>query len=286
MRISGVGELQRRRTFIEDLFNSGKVSPNNHGVIRYVDQSSRTNSAAAIAEGGAFAESALAWTEKQIPIEKVGHYIKISREMMDDVDFVTSQINNELLRDTQLKVDADLLSGSGVSPILIGLATSADAWAVGDYATTVTDASYYDLLAVISAQIMTGTSFMPNGVLMNPLDAVKMKLKKDALNNYVIPTFVIPMANGDISVDGMRVVVNSGVTAGTMYVGDFSRGTVYSSDELQLETGYATDDFTKDLVTIKARRRLALLIRSVDEGAFVKVSDIDAAIAEINSAGA
>ena len=32
-----------------------------------------------------------------------------------------------------------------------------------------------------------------------------------------------------------------------MYVGDFTRGTVYSSDNLQFEFGYENDDFTKDL---------------------------------------
>jgi len=281
-RVPGVGQIQRRKIYLEELFTSGRVSANNHGVIRYTDQLALTDNSSTIAENAAFPESSLTWIEKTIPIEKVGDTIKISREMMDDVDFVNGEINNFLLRNVALAVDTQLLSGDASTPNLVGLVQSATAFAAGDYAGTVQDANLYDLIAICSAIVQTGTTFMPSGVLMNQSDAVRMKLKKDGENNYVVPTFVIPTENGDITIDGMRVVVNSGVTANTMYVGDFTRGTVYSSDDLQLELGYENDDFTKDLVTVKARRRLALLIKSVDTGAFNYVSDITAALAAID----
>jgi len=282
-RVPGVGQVQRRKIYLEELFTAGRVSPNNHGVIRYTDQQTLTDNAASITEGNASPGSNITWIEASIPIQKVGNSIKVTREMMDDVDFVNSEINNYLLRNVALEVDAQLLSGNSTPPNLVGLVQSATAFAAGSYAGTIQDASIYDLIAIQSAIIQTATSFMPTGVLMNQADAVRMKLKKDGDNNYVIPSFVVPTQNGDIVVDGMRVVVNSGITANTMYVGDFTRGTVYSSDDLQLEIGYDADDFSKDLVTIKARRRLALLIRSVDTGAFNYVSNITTALAAIDN---
>lgn len=282
-RVDGVGQIQRRRLFIEELFTSGRVSSNNHGVIRYTDQETLTDNSAAIAEGALFPSSDIDWIEKSIPVQKIGDSIKISREMMDDVDFVNSEIQNFLLRNVSLRVDNQLLLGNGTAPNLIGLSQSATPFAAGDYVGTVVAANIYDLIAIVSAQIQTGTAYMPSGVLMNQAQAVAMKLEKDADNNYLIPTFVIPTENGDITIDGMKVVVNNGVAANTMYVGDFSRGTVYSSDDLQLEMGYENDDFTKDLVTVKARRRLALLIRGVDTGAFVYVSDVAAAVTAITT---
>lgn len=201
--------------------------------------------------------------------------------MMDDVDFVNSEIQNFLLRNVNLRVDNQLLLGSAVSPNLVGLQNSATPFTAGAYAGTVTAANIYDLIAVVSAQIQTGTTFMPTGVIMNQAEAVGMKLEKDLENNYLIPTFVIPTENGEITIDGMRVIINAGVGANSMYVGDFSRGTVYSSDDLQLEMGYENDDFTKDLVTIKARRRLALLIRGVDKGAFTYVGDVAGSVTAI-----
>lgn len=281
-RVPGVGQVQRRKIYLEELFSAGRVSANNHGVIRYTDQQTLTDNSASISEGNAFPSSNITWVENNIPIQKIGDSIKVTREMMDDVDFVNSEIQNYLLRNVALTVDAQLLSGTGVSPQLVGLSQSATAFAAGSYAGTVQDANIYDLIAISSAIVQTATNFIPTAVLMNQVDAVRMKLEKDGENNYVIPTFVIPTETADIVVDGMKVVVNSGVTANTMYVGDFTRGTVYSSDDLQLEMGYENDDFTKDLVTIKARRRLALLIRSVDTGAFNYVSDIDAALAAID----
>lgn len=234
-----------------------------------------------IAEGAAFPSSDLDWKERQLPIEKAGDSIKISQEMMDDVDFVESEINNFLLRNVKLTIDAQLLSGDGSSPNLVGMADSATAFAAGDFADSIQDASYYDLITVIGAQIATGTDYMPTAALMHPTDAAKMKLKKDGENNYVLPPFVVSTPDGNFVVDGMVVVPNSGVTVNTMYVGDFTRGTVYSSGEFRIEMGFVDDDFGKDLVTVKARERLALLIRNVDTGAFVEVTDIDAALTAI-----
>ena len=282
MRVPGVGVLQRRQPFIRELFNSGAVSPNNHGVIRYVDQNSRTEAAAAIAEAAAYAQSDIDWIERNIPIEKYGHYIKVSKEMMDDVDFTATQINTELITGLNLKIDADLLSGSGSTPILKGLATSATAFTAGSYANKVQDAQLYDLISIIGAQIMTGTGYVPNAVLVNQLDAVaNMKLKKDGENNYIIPPFVVNTPQGQTLIDGMQLVVNSGVTDNTMYVGDFTKGTVYSSQQLQIELGYENDDFTKGLITVRADERLSLLIRVVDNGAFRKVTSITDALSDI-----
>ena len=282
-RVAGVGQIQRRQPFLRSLFASGAVSANNHGVIRYTDQNSITSGAKTIAEKAAFPNtSAITWIERNLPVEKIGDSIKISREMMDDVDYVMSEIQNFLIRNIDLAIDTQLLSGDGNTPNLIGLATKATAFtADASFTNSVQDASYFDLIAVVAAQIMYGTSYMPNGILMNPYDVVKMKLKKNATDDYVIPSFIVPTANGNLAVDGMRVIANSGVAVNTMYVGDFSRGTVYSSDSMLLEFGYENDDFSKDLVTLKGRERLALLIRNVDAGAFNYVASISNSINSI-----
>lgn len=275
-RVPGIGQLPRRVPFLRSLFTAGKIGPNNQGNIRYTDQATLVNGAAMISEAGPFPRtSELTWIERVLPIEKCGDSIKLSREMMDDVDYVVSEIKNFLTRNVDLKIDSELLSGTGNTPSLKGLVTSATAFALdGGFTGTIADASLYDLVSIVASQIMYGTHFVPNGVVMNPYDVVRMKLKKDGLGNYTMPPFSVMVAGGPITVDGLQIVANSGVAVNTMYVGDFTRGTVYSTDALQLEFGYVADDFTNDLVTLKARERLALLIRIVDNGAFQYVSDI------------
>jgi len=43
--------------------------------------------------------------------------------------------------------------------------------------------------------------------------------------------------------------------------------------------GFIANQFINDMMTIKARKRTALLVRNVDLNAFAKVTDIPAAIA-------
>jgi hypothetical protein len=85
-----------------------------------------------------------------------------------------------------------------------------------------------------------------------------------------------------MNVDGLTVVENSGVAAGTLYIGDFTRSVVYNAGNIEVEAGFENDDFTKDMVTIKARKRLALLIRNVDLGAFRYIADIAVSTAAIS----
>ena len=284
-RVDGIGEIQRRKVFMRDLFTPGRIAPNNHGSIRYVDQQAITDGATNITEGNAYpTTSDISWIERSINIQKVGDSIKATRESMDDIDYVESQINNFLMKNVELRVDAQLLSGTGVAPQLKGVQTSATAFAAGGYATSVQDAQLADLAAIIGAQIMTGTNYMPNAILMHPEDMVKrFMLVKDAENEYIKVPFAINTPDGLTIIANMVVVANSGVTQNTLYVGDFKTGTVYSSDEVQIEFGFENDDFTKDLVTIKARERMALLIRIVDNGAYRYVSDIGAALAAIDN---
>ena len=283
MRISGVGTLQRRQPYIRQLFAPGTIDPNNHSTIRYVDQANRTEGAAAVAEGSAYGQSDIDWIERNIPIEEYGHYIKVSKRMLDSIDFANAQIRNELITGLNLKIDADLLSGDGSTPNLKGIETSATAYAAGSYASTVQDAQLYDLCSVIGAQLMTGASYIGDAVLLNELDAtVNMKLQKDGENNYIVPPFVTYTPEGQMTIDGMKAIVNSGVTANTMYAGDFTRGTVFSGNQLEISMGFENDDFTKGLVTIRAVESLCLLIRVVDNGAFRYVSNVTSVLAGLD----
>ena len=107
-----------------------------------------------------------------------------------------------------------------------------------------------------------------------------MKLKKDANNNYIIPPFVSP--DGTV-VDGIKIVESSAITANTMAMGDSRMVRYYDVEGIDLEFGLDADDFTKDLITLKGRKRGNLLLRTVDATAWYKVTDIDTRIADITA---
>ena len=109
----------------------------------------------------------------------------------------------------------------------------------------------------------------------------KMKLKKDVNNNYIIAPFA--SANGQM-VSGITVIESNVVTANTFVLGDSRFGKIYElSTGYEVEIGYVNDQFTKDLMTMKASKREGLLIRTADEGGFLKCTDINAALITLAS---
>lgn len=278
--LPGAGRYPNRMPFLKDLFNNAPVGSNSHNVVYYTDQTTDTNSAAAFEEDAQIGGSSdIAWTQYSLDIENVGDAIKVAQRSIENIDFIASEVDFFLRKNVDLKTDSYLYSGTG-SNQPFGVITRATAYAAGTYANAYQDANVLDLIRVCAALIGTDSPFAPNYVIMNIADAEKYLYgKKDANNNYIIPQ------NGGLIpiVGGVNVVVNSGVTAGTLVVGDFSMGTLYSQKGLTVELGYVDDDFEKHLMTMKAYEELNLLIRSVHQGAFRYVSDIDAAIAGLNS---
>ena len=68
-----------------------------------------------------------------------------------------------------------------------------------------------------------------------------------------------------------------------MVVGDFRYGTIYDLEDVTIEMGWINDQFIKNTFTILAEQRLALLIRTGDETAFRKVTNITTALADLET---
>lgn len=283
MRLSEIGQLDYNNTIIKTLFRSVQISPDSNGVIRYVDESTATRNADTVAEAAAAPESVQAWTERTLNLYKIMDSIPVTMEAFRDVNFIEGEINRLLNINMALKEDEQLYGGSGVAPNLKGLYTSATdmLFAAGDFFQTVNNANVYDLIAAVRVAIMNAKKkYSPNVVLMNPVDIFKYKVLKGTDGHYLLPPFV--GTNGE-TIMGMRVIESAQVTANTLAVADTRYGTIYEDGGIELEMGYVDDQFTKDTMTIKARKRTALLIRTVDEGGFAKVSNIATAIANIET---
>jgi hypothetical protein len=85
-----------------------------------------------------------------------------------------------------------------------------------------------------------------------------------------------------MNVDGIMVVENNNITANTCVVGDSRFGTIYEVEGYTASVGYNASQFTYDMMTLKARKRLALLIRQADRTGFNKCTDIDGAISTLS----
>lgn len=280
---ANISPLAHRTLTMYDLFSKTPVGADQNGTVRYWDWNTATTAraAAAAVEGATFAESTAAWTELSISLEKIGDSIPFSEEFLYDSARFAAELQNFITQNVQIKIDSDLLTGDGTAPNIFGLDTRAAAYTPA--ASGLQDANYYDLIEKVDEDITTnkGSKFQPNVVIMNISEINKMKLKKDANNNYVMPPFV--GANGQ-EVGGKIVLRNDNVAANVMYVGDSRYGTIYESAEgYSITIGEVDKQFTQDMKTLKARKRMNLLIKNSEQAAWRKVSSISAAITTLGS---
>lgn len=272
-RLDGYGLIGYKKAVMYDVFPKVQVGPESNGTIRYIDQSTATRNAAAIAEAGTYGESAVVWTEYTLTLQKIGDSIPITEEAVQDTKRLAGEVERFLALNVDLKVNTDLTVGSGVAPIISGVYTLSPTYTAASAG--IATASTYDVLVKMKEAIslLYNGKYSPNFAMMNTTEINKMKLAKDTQNNYIMP----PFANGWMEVDGMTVIENNDMAVNTCVVGDSRFGTIYEVEGYTLDIAYSGTQFVADLMTMKARKRLALLIRTADQTGFLRCTSISAA---------
>jgi HK97 family phage major capsid protein len=237
------------------------------------DEATTVRAAATIAEGAVFPESTAKWKQYNLPIRKIGDTLPVSEEFFEDEAMFAAELQLFLMTNVDIVIDDQIINGDGTGTELTGLITSSPAFTAA--ASGISDASIYDLLVKVSEDITTnrGSKYIPNFALMNIADINKMKLKKDANDNYVMPPFV---SRDGQDVSGMLIVEDNNVVANTMVVGDTRYGKLYQRAGLTVSRGEVDAQFVEDMMTLKVRKRLAFLVREVDKTGFRYIADIDA----------
>jgi len=280
-RLDGYSILGYKEPTMYDLFFKVPVGPESNGKITYIDQSTATRNAAGIAEAGTFPESAVVWTEYTLTLQKIGDTIPITEEAMQDTARLAGEVEKFINLNVDLKVDQALITGTGVAPEISGLYTLAPTYTAT--AAGIDKATIYDLLVKMKEYINVnyGGKGKPNFAVMNGYMINQMKLAKDKNYNYVLPPFVT-VVNGTYVVDGMVVIENNNMADDTIVIGDRRFGTLYEIEGYTVSFAPSGTQFVNDLVTMKARRRLALLIRTADQTSFLKCTGVNAAVSTLS----
>ncbi len=277
LRLNDVGQLAYRSFILRSLFPVIPVGAGSNGVVRYTDwdDATKVRAAAMVAEGAVFPESTAAWAEYTLDLKKIGDSIPVTEEMLQDQPRFARELEEFLNINVSIVEDDQLYDGDGTGNNLNGIFTSSPAFAAA--ASGIDDANFYDLIVKVSESITKGkrSKYQPNFALMSITDINRMRLKKDANNNYIIPPFT---SKDGSQVASIQVIECAAVTDNSMVLGDRRFAKIYEVEGYNITTGVVNDQFTKDLMTMKAKKRLNLLIREADKGGFAKVTDIDAAL--------
>lgn len=261
-REPGITRIVRRTPYLLELVNVGTIMSN---LWEWVEQKNPDGGAGMTAEAAAKTQADFDLVVASAAVKKVTSFIKVTKEMLDDVDLMRSEIDQELTELINLKIDDQVLSGSGSGANLTGIITNATAWAAGAFANAVPTPKNADVLRVGINQVRVA-QFQPNYIVMHPTDITKMELAKDSTGQYVLPPFT---SIDGTTVSGIPVIGNTGMTIDKFLIGDFTKSGVRFKEGVTINVGYENDDFTKNLVTILAEARLVHRVKSNHYGAFV-----------------
>jgi|LakMenEpi09Nov12_1017454.scaffolds.fasta_scaffold00144_4 HK97 family phage major capsid protein len=265
-RIAGLNLIATRRPRLIDLFAKGQAASN---IISWVYQANRDGAAGGTAEGATKNQIDFDLVVASQAVVKRTAFIKVSTEMLDDIDFIESEIRNELMRLLMLDVENTSYSGNGTAPNLNGIRTVATAFAAGTFAGTVDNANSADVLVVAMNQIAIANQEAPNAILMHPSDIAALKLMKVSATDkrYVDRLLYVGM---ELTLDGVPMIGSTLVTAGTYLVGNFNLSVLYQKQGVMINIGLDGNDWTKNMRTIIAEWRGALVTKNNDRTAFVK----------------
>ena len=283
--VAGLAHIPRRNNAVSDLFNQATLGPDSNGTIRYWQEAAQTDNAAPVAESAVIPESALTWEEILLPLRKIGDSMRVTREALEDVSFISAEIRNFSLKNVELQLDQQALLGDGTGQNFSGVDLVAPNYAAGGFTGLFgTAATIYDVISTGIVQIANAgqnSVFVPNAIVMNPTDAELMRLSKDADNNYIMPTW---LSTDGMSVKGVRIIESQLVPANQAYIGDFTFGTMWGAGTTTLDvaTQHGTD-WIEDVQRLKVTVRKQLVIRTAHAGAFLHIPSITAAQTALNA---
>ncbi len=273
---SEVDRVVRKRNGIMDAVNRGTTSSK---FVTYVQQTAGSTGAWT-GESASKTEQSPSWSEISEEVKKIAGYVKVSKEMLEDLSFVRGEINNDLLAGLSEQIEEALLNGFGPGTIngLLTPGMALPTFTAGSFAGAVQDANISDVIRIAKAQV-EADNFTPTHVVLNPIDIASLQLTKASDGAYTYPMY-IPM-QGEMRVADMIVVSSNYIAQDSYLVGDMSKVNVKFRNDLNLSVGLDQDDFTRNMITILAEARLVQYVKENQKNAFV-VGTLSTDIASID----
>lgn len=251
-QVQGIWGAPEQQLIVENLIPHIPVSSS---AVEYLKHTGFTNNAGVVAEGAAKAESTFEFDLATANVVTIAHWTKITEQLAADAPAVTAYINAKMMYGLQLKVDNQIISGTGTSTQLGGFLKSGNHTDYSSAVTIPTGANLMDFALLIKTKLDT-LGYPPKVLLLNPADWAGLALLKDTQKRYLLGG---PAGVTTKSLWGLPVETTASVPSGKYVMADFALGsTIYDRQEVALEIDREGDDFRKNLLTIRVERRLGL----------------------------
>ena len=248
---------------VADLMGSGTLSGN---AITYFIEGALEGDFATVAQGGAKPQFHNADpTAVTDALKKIAGWWDTSDEMVEDLPFMISEINNRGLYRLSMVEEAQLVNGAGTGSTVQGLLLRTG---IQTETQAVSPDSAQDALFRAITKVQTATGLSADGIIIHPTDYQKLRLSKDTNGQYFGGGFFSGQyGNGGIVSQpplwGLQTVVTTAVSVGTAIVGAFKQATtVYRKGGVRVEsTNSDLGKFTSNIITTRIEERAALAVR-------------------------
>jgi len=261
-RIMSIFATPNRRLTLRDIL---PVSPTTSNLVEFTRENAFTNNAGpqrdaasplAAVENQTKPESAITFTLATTPVITLAHWIPVSKQVISDSPMLASYVNGRLMYGLKLKEETQLLKGLGTGRELTGLQVGGTAYTVESPELT----NEIDIVrdAITQAQV---AEYSPNFIVLNPAnwDEIQRRKVGSADDRYV---YGDPNQSWQSTpLWGLTPIVTNSQTSGTFLIGDSNGCMVFDREQASVEASFENNDnFTTNMVDIRAEERLALAI--------------------------
>ena len=250
--------LPSRKVHLRSLLPIGTI---NQGLFTFPYESGGEGAPAAQTQGSSKAQVDFDITMKDAAAQYIAGYVRISRQMLDDIPAMTSFLQSRLLEKYLVAEDAQLLSGNGTAPNLQGIT---------GVATAATGAATVDVEQLVQAIAQLETSdYSATGILVNPTDWAAIMNTKNTNAAYSLPASTVVTTDGSVSIAGIPLYKSTAIAVDKFLVGDWSMGAqIMQNQGISVQFSEMDgDNFTKNMITVRVEARIAFPIYYA--GAFI-----------------
>lgn len=188
-------------------------------------------------------------TEKTVTVDYLAGYVRIAKQMLQDLPFMQTFVANELVEDYKRAE-----SGNFFGQLATGATGSATTGA------TVYAEKLIDWIATLEEN-----DYDANAIVTTPANwATLLKTKP---NDYSVPGGVVISPDGTVLFCGLPVykVPSTTIGSGKTFVGDWSKAAIVQAEGLSVNTyEQDQDNVIKNLITVKAEARVAMALLRPD----------------------
>jgi HK97 family phage major capsid protein len=253
----------QRKLMVRDLLAQGRT---NSLAIYYQRETGYTNNAAPVSEGTLKPKSDITFDIVHGNVTTIAHLLDISLQMLSDVPFIQSYVENRMRYGLKLVEENQLLNGSGTGQNLNGVYTLATAYAAPAGVHIKGNEQDLDKLRIAMLQVELAFADV-TGIVLHPTGWANIELLKDTQGRYLIAN---PQQTTTGTIWGRPVVSTLAMTAGHFLVGDFQQyAQIFDRQDANLAISFENkDNFERNMATMRLEERLALAVYRPE--AFVK----------------